>query len=203
MFNRTENLDEIKELFRIYGDNLKNMDPEQLNVLKLDFLECLKKQRRWVKMLTKKDILIITELRNNARSTLTGISKKTSIPISTIFDKIRGYQGSIIKKHTTIIDFSKLGFNARANIMMRVDRDAREEARKFLLNHQNINSVYKISNGYDFLVEGIFKNVKDVEDFMDYLGGKFKLEQTQVYYVIEDIKREAFMNDKELLDMVV
>lgn len=154
-------------------------------------------------MLPKKDLLILTELRNNSRETLTRISRKTSIPVSTIFDKIRYYQGNLIKKHTTLIDFSKLGFNARANIMVKVDRDAREEAKKFLLNHYNINSVYKISNGFDFLIEGIFKNVKDVEDFIDTLGGKFKLEQVQVYYTIEDIKKEAFMNNKELLDMVV
>ena len=154
-------------------------------------------------MLTKKDLLILTQLRNNSRETLTKISKNTGVPISTIFDKIKCYQGNLIKKHTSLIDFSKLGFNARANIMVKVDRDKREEAKKFLLNHPNINSIYKISNGFDFLIEGIFKNVKDVEDFIDSLNGKFKLEQTQVYYIIEDIKKEEFMNNKELLDLVV
>ena len=154
-------------------------------------------------MLPKKDLLILSELRSNSRETLTKISKNTGIPISTIFDKIKYYQGSLITKHTTLIDFSKLGFNARANIMVKVDRDKREEARKFLLSHQNINSVYKVSNGFDFLIEGIFKNVKEVEDFIDLLGGKFKLEQTQVYYIIEDIKKESFMNNNELLNLVI
>ena len=154
-------------------------------------------------MLPKKDLLILSELRSNSRETLTKISKNTGIPISTIFDKIKYYQGSLITKHTTLIDFSKLGFNARANIMVKVDRDKREEARKFLLSHQNINSVYKVSNGFDFLIEGIFKNVKEVEDFIDFLGGKFKLEQTQVYYIIEDIKKESFMNNNELLNLVM
>ena len=154
-------------------------------------------------MISKKDLLILSELRSNSRETLTRISKNTGIPISTIFDKIKYYQGNLITKHTTLIDFSKLGFNARANIMVKVDRDKREEARKFLLSHQNINSVYKVSNGFDFLIEGIFKNVKEVEDFIDFLGGKFKLEQTQVYYIIEDIKKESFMNNKEVLNLVV
>lgn len=153
-------------------------------------------------MISKKDLLILTELRKNARETLTRISRKTSIPVSTIFDKIRCYQGDLITKHTALIDFSKLGYNARANIMIKVDRNAREEARQFLFNHHNVNSVYKISNGFDFLIEGIFKNVKDVEDFIDVLGGKFKLEQTQVHYIVEDIKKEAFMNDGQLLDII-
>ncbi len=154
-------------------------------------------------MLSKKDLLILSELRNNARETLTQISKHTNVPISTIFDKIKCYQGNLITKHTTLIDFSKLGFNARVNIMVRVDRNLREEAKKFLLSHQNINSVFKISNGFDFLIEGIFKNVKDVEDFIDMFGGKFKLEQTQVYYLIEDVKKEAFMSDSSLIDIVM
>ena len=67
----------------------------------------------------------------------------------------------------------------------------------------NINSIYKISNGFDFLVEGVFKNVKDVEDFIDHFGGKFKTEQVQVHYIIEDIKKEAFMNDAQLISMVL
>jgi len=86
--------------------------------------------------------------------------------------------------------------------MVKVNRDLREEAKKFLINHLNVNSFYKISNGFDFLIEGIFKNVKDVEDFIDNINGRFKVEQVQVYYVIEDIKKESFMNDKELLDMM-
>src|SRR3989338_7813984 len=138
-------------------------------------------------MLAKKDLLILSELRQNARETLTKMSKHTGIPISTIFDKIRYYQTDLIKKHTTLIDFSKLGFNAKANIMVKVGRDSREEARKFLIGHHNINSIYKVSNGFDFLIEGVFKNVKDVEDFIDFFGGKFKLEQVQIHYVIEEI----------------
>jgi Lrp/AsnC family transcriptional regulator for asnA, asnC and gidA len=154
-------------------------------------------------MLPKKDLFILTELRQNARESLTKISRKTSIPISTIYDKIRFHQGSLITKHTILIDFSKLGFNARANIMIKVDRAVREDTKQFLLNHHHINSVYKISNGFDFLVEGIFRNVKDVEDFIDTISGKFRLEQVQVHYIIEEIKKEAFMNDIKLLDIII
>jgi DNA-binding Lrp family transcriptional regulator len=153
-------------------------------------------------MIPTKDLMILTELRNNSRETLTNMSRNISVPVSTIFDKIRHYNGNLIVKHTTIIDFTRLGFNARANIMVKVDKGVRDEAKRFLANHQNINSVYKVSNGFDFLAEGIFKNVKDVEDFLEYFESKFKLDEVEVYYVIEDIKKEGFMNDKGLLDIV-
>ena len=63
---------------------------------------------------------------------------------------------------------------------------------EYLMKHQNINSVYKINNGYDFLVECVFKHIKDLEDFMESLEERFRVDDKQVYYVIEDIKREDF-----------
>ena len=53
-----------------------------------------------------KDLLIISCLRENSRNNLTNISKMTGIPISTIFDWLKKYEGSIIKKHTALLSFS-------------------------------------------------------------------------------------------------
>lgn len=85
----------------------------------------------------KKGLLLMTFLRKNARENLTRLSRKTSIPVSTIYDKLKGYDGNLIVKHTTLLDFSKLGFNARANILLKVERSLREELRSFLLTNQN------------------------------------------------------------------
>ena len=153
-------------------------------------------------MVSKKDLLIIANLRNNARATLTMISKRTNIPISTIYDRLKNHSGGLIKKHTTLLDFSKLGFNTRANITLKVDRKIRDDVKNFLIKHQNINSVYKINNGYDFLIEAIFKHIKDLEDFMELMEEKFKIKSKQVYYVIDEIKRENFLTDPNMIDMV-
>ena len=153
-------------------------------------------------MLPKKDLIILANLRANARETLTNMSKKTAIPISTIYDRLKSYENNIITKHTALIDFTKLGYNARVNILLKVDRAVRDEAKIFLSKHHNVNSVFKISNGYDFLVEGIFRHVKDVEDFIDAFQNKFKVEQSQTYYLIEEVRREAFMNDDKLIEIL-
>ncbi len=154
-------------------------------------------------MLHQKELLILSNLRKDSRMSLTNISKRTKIPISTIYDKIKSYKGNIITKHTTIIDFTRLGFNAKANIMIKVNKDKREQAKNHLFNHLNINSVYKISNGFDFLIEGIFKNVKDVEDFIENFESNFDIENIKVFYVVEDIKKETFLNNGQLLDIVI
>jgi len=153
--------------------------------------------------LTKKDMLILTNLRNNARMSLTEMSRKTKIPISTIYDKLRGLLKEIITKQIALIDFTKLGFNARIKVILKIDKSDREEAKLYLSRHLNVNSVYKINNGYDLLAEGIFKNMNEAEEFIEKLEAKFKLKQLQVYYVVEDIKREAFLNNGELLGLIV
>ena len=150
-------------------------------------------------MLKQTDIKIIAALRQNARETLTNLSKSIKVPISTLYDRLKSHESSIITKHTTLLDFAKLGFNCRANIMLKTGRDNREKLGSYLKAHPTINNLYKINNGYDFLAEGIFTNVKELEDFLEELEGKFPLEEKRTHYVIEDIKREEFMSKDSII----
>ena len=148
-----------------------------------------------------KELIIMSMLRRNARETLTRMSKMSKIPISTIYDKIKSHEDGLIRKHTCILDFTKLGFNTRASISLKVSKTRREELKDYLQKHPNVNTIYKINNGFDYWIECIFKNIKDLEDFLDLLEGKFGTKR-QVYFIIEDIKREAFMANPELLDVI-
>ncbi len=147
----------------------------------------------------KKDLKILTNLRHDARMSLTKMSKKTSIPISTIFDRIKIFQDNVIKKHTSLIDFNYLGYSTRANIMLLVDKKDKEAIKDFLLKHQSINSVYKVNNGYDFMIEGVFKQIKEMEDFLEQLEQRFTIVDKKSFFIIDEIKRESFMSDPEML----
>ena len=80
----------------------------------------------------KSDLLFLAFLRQDARQTLTNISRKTKIPISTLYDKLRQHEKNLILKHTTLIDFTQLGFNCRANIMLSAAKDDKEKLRNYL-----------------------------------------------------------------------
>jgi DNA-binding Lrp family transcriptional regulator len=144
-------------------------------------------------MIKNSDLKLISHLRKNSRQTLTEISKETRIPISTLYDKLKVHENSVILKHTTLLDFSKLGFNCRANILLKAAREERDKLGSYLKAHPSINNLYKINNGYDFLAEGVFYNVKELEDFMDTLDKTFPIEEKKTHYVIEDLKREEFL----------
>lgn len=141
----------------------------------------------------KKELLLISTLRKDGRATLTQISKTTRIPISTLFDMLR--RNDIIMKNTCIPDFSKLGYGIRAVISVKVPVDVKEEVKNYLLKTPNLNNLYKVNNGFDFICEVIYKNLHDVEQFVEKLEKDFPLEQKQVHYIIDDLAREAFFSD--------
>lgn len=150
-------------------------------------------------MLSEKELQILTHLRKNGRETLTKLSKKTGIPISTIHDMLRSKYDEVIEKHTTLVNFSKLGFGNRAYIILRVNKSERSEILEFLLRQEFVNSLYKINNGYDFLVEGIFRGIRDLEFFTERLDEKFDIREVKIYHILDDIKREEFLNTPESL----
>ena len=145
---------------------------------------------------TKKDIQIISRLRNNSREMLTKMSKETGIPVSTIFDRINMQKEELLIKHTSLIDFQAIGFNSRAKVILKVDKKDREKLKHFIEKSININSAYRINSGYDFMFEAIFKNMKDLEDFIIHIEENHNILEKQVYYIIDDIKREEFLSQR-------
>ncbi|MFT4303287.1 MAG: Lrp/AsnC family transcriptional regulator [Candidatus Woesearchaeota archaeon] len=143
----------------------------------------------------QKNLEILIELRKNAREQLTKISKKTKIPVSTIHDKIRS-NNNIIIKHVSILDFEKLGFTGRATICIKCHKKSKENFYNMIKKHQNINNLYKINNGFDYMFEVIFKNFKDLEDFIEKIEDEYSIKTKQVYYIIAELIKEKFLSDQ-------
>lgn len=138
-------------------------------------------------------------MREDARAPLASISKKVKIPISTIFERLKTMKDGVIKKNTAIVDFEKLGYKCRANILLKTKREERDNLKEFLQDNSNVNSIYKINNGYDFSIELIFPDLISMEDFLEEIYDKFPIEAQKVYYIVEDIKREAFLSNPKSL----
>ncbi|MBW3020118.1 Lrp/AsnC family transcriptional regulator [Candidatus Woesearchaeota archaeon] len=144
----------------------------------------------------KKDLKIIAQLRTDARMPMTNLSRKTSIPVTTIFDRIKAHkENNVVKKFTSLLNFEELGYTTRANIALKVDSSDKEALREHLIKNENVNSVSRINNGYDFMIEGIFKQMMDMENFLDSLEQKFKIQDKKSFFIIEDLKKEEFMTN--------
>ncbi|MDA2935404.1 Lrp/AsnC family transcriptional regulator [Acidobacteria bacterium AH-259-D05] len=117
------------------------------------------------------------------------------MPISTIFDKIKKYDNDLIRKHTALLDFEALGYSTRANIMLKVEKSRREDFQSFIKKDHRVNSAYRINNGFDFIIEVISKDGRELQDFVEVLEEKFKVIEKEVFYIIDDVKREAFLSN--------
>lgn len=148
-------------------------------------------------MIGIKEFRILSNLRHNSREKLTSIAKTTNMPVSTVFDKIRRYEENrIIKRHISLLDFSKLGYEVDVCILLKVEKEEREKLREFLNGKECLNSIFKISNGYDFFVEGIFRDMQHQQDFIDEVEENFTLIRNDVFYIVNEMKREEFLNGK-------
>lgn len=145
--------------------------------------------------LKQKDLVILSHLRQQGRATLTKISRKTSIPVTTIYERLKKHQSGVIRKHTLLLDFKKLGYNIITQMLFGVEIDQKTEFGNVLKQKTQVNSVLRINNGYDFIVEGVFRQVHDVEKFIEELESEFNITRKKSYYVLEDLKREGFMCD--------
>jgi DNA-binding Lrp family transcriptional regulator len=151
-------------------------------------------------MITRKDLLVISCLRENARETLTRMSRKIRLPISTIYDRMRFQERDCIVRHTALVDFSRLGYTTRVHIALRAERAARASLESYLRSSPHVNTLSKINNGYDFHIDAVFHHLKDLQSFIENLEDRFSIIEKQIYYVVEDIKREAFLSNPDTLD---
>lgn len=135
-------------------------------------------------------MLIISNLRRNARQPLINISRQTRIPVSTLYDKIKRFESTIIKKYTALVDFEKLGFNIRLLILLKIKDE--EKFKQFLFKSKNVNSAFRISNGYDVILDCIFKYIKEMNNTIDQIE-EFSTDK-KVFYVSKVEVREKFLS---------
>ena len=150
-------------------------------------------------MVDKKELLILSQFRQNARENLTTTSKRIHIPISTIYDRLKKYEGTIIRRHTSLLDFSRLGYAIKIHLVLKVGLKDKMSVRKFLHSHPRTTSLFGISNGYDFMAEVILKNFEEVETFMQQLE-RFEIVDHHEFYIVSDLKREEFLLDSTAMD---
>lgn len=143
-------------------------------------------------MLKKQDTQIIAELRMNGRARSKMLSKKTGIPSSTIYEKITNHK-PLISKYTCLLNYSELGYSVRAYIIFKAHPNLKEETFNFLMKNNQVNNLWKINGGYDFLMEAVFSDLLCVEEFKDNLQNNFKAIKIQIHYLIEELKRETFI----------
>ncbi len=148
-------------------------------------------------MLKEKDFKILPKLRQDARQNLTTMSRATGIPVSTLHDRLKKYKSEdLVERITVLLNFEKLGYDLRAQVFMKVPVDKRDEFQSFLKIKENVNNLFRINNGYDFMAEVLFEDLNHFREFSDELV-EYGVESMQEFFVLESVKREGFLTEGE------
>jgi DNA-binding Lrp family transcriptional regulator len=138
-------------------------------------------------MMSKKELEILSCLRKDAKMTLTELSQITKTPPNLISGIIKNLEKKYIKKHTSIMNFSKIGYNL---VVMYFIKHTSSKLLSFLSDHKSVNSLSILENNY-LRVETIFKNLKERQKFVEDIGC-FGADAKE-YFIIEEVKREDFI----------
>jgi len=148
------------------------------------------------------DLLIVSYLRQDARMKLTDMSRATKIPVSTLFDKIKIFEGSLVRKNTALVRFERFGYQAKAMIVFSARKKDRQKLFELLNKNSNVNSLFRVNNEWDYMAEVIFPGVKEVEDFLEDIEEQVKLKNKKIFYVIDEIKKEEFLANPKTAQMI-
>lgn len=143
----------------------------------------------------KKYEKIIQILRENSRLTTREISKKTGIPITTVFKRIKKLnEEGIIRKFTIELDYSKVGKALLAYVLVKADLKTLKQKNKTqydlakeLKKIEGIQKADIVTGGRDLIAQLRAENVEELEKIL--LGKIQKIDgisDTQTLVVIHE-----------------
>jgi DNA-binding Lrp family transcriptional regulator len=150
-----------------------------------------------------KHVKIIQHLRQDSRMSLTDLSKKTKVPISTLFEWLKANNGALIVRNTALLEFEALGYHTKVNVALKCSPQHLQELMVHLKSSPNVNNLYKVTPEFNLIFEGIFKQIRHFDDFMTELEARFQIMDKRIFYIVKDIERERFMADPLIGEIVV
>ena len=114
------------------------------------------------------DLKIIRCLTDDARSTYKHIAEVAGVSEATVKNRIDKLQEEgIIKKFTVIMDYHKLGRAIKAFIGLKVQPAAIAEIVKTMEKNPDVHVLYRTSGDVDLLIEVIFEQMEDLNEFLE------------------------------------
>ena len=140
------------------------------------------------------DKKILGVLSENARTSISDISKKTGIPNSTISNRIHKLEEkNIIQQYTTILNPEKVGVNILAVIIIQTETEKHENVEIELPKLESVSQEYSISGEYDILIRVWAKNLEELNEIINsQIRTIDGIEELRELIVMEKLKDETF-----------
>ncbi len=114
------------------------------------------------------DLQILRSLSRDGRKPFKAIARELDVSDATIRKRVRRMQKEeIIKQFHVLIDYDKIGNFIKAFIGLKVNPQQLQEIVNELENHPDIQVMYRTTGGWDIFVEVIFKDMQELNWFME------------------------------------
>ncbi len=164
-----------------------------------------------------KDLLIVSQLRENARAPVHHISRAVKLCRATVTEKVKELQSNIIRQYTCLVDFHALGYGLRLSFILTLAEEDKLIFCRYIQQHPCANNLYivnyvdqlridtilnKTRDGSDYLVEMVFRNNTEADRFLSSLQNAFTILHLHVFIIEHDVLRESFLqNPRRYLGM--
>ena len=117
-------------------------------------------------MIDKKDKIILTELKKNARNSTKNIATRVKIPRVTVHDRIhKMIERGIIKSFNVTIDYKKIGLSSEVFIFVSFlpnPEVSQRQLAKRIAKLPGVSEVHIISGEYDLLLKVRGKSLEEI-----------------------------------------
>jgi DNA-binding Lrp family transcriptional regulator len=137
------------------------------------------------------DRRLLEILREDSRRRLKDLAVELSKPVSTIHERVRKLvRTRVIKKFTVEIDYSRLGYNIKALILLNVDGKHILDVEGDISRHPNVEAVYDITGEFDVAVIASFKSISELDEFVKWLLKHPYIKQSRTSIIFRVAKEE-------------
>jgi len=114
------------------------------------------------------DLRIIQVLNKDARMPFTAIAEELNVSDATVRNRVRKMlKEGVIKRFNVLLDYHKLGRIIKAFIGLRVQPPKLKEVVGHLIDNPDVQVLYRTTGEVDLFIEVIFKDMEELNSFLE------------------------------------
>jgi len=139
------------------------------------------------------DAKILHALQENARITVSDISKKTGIPHTTIRLRIKRLENiGVVKGYVPLLDLKKLGYTAKAIVLIKTSPEEKyEKLADTFKKMENVRWIYSISGRMTGALMVIAKDMRELHETVLKIRRVPGVVDEETIVVMEEVKEGA------------
>ena len=142
------------------------------------------------------DLLILKHLVTYGKEGIRAFARSLKRSPSTISERIKRLErDGYILRHTTLLDYKKLGYVINAITLLQVDGKFIEDVENELAKEPNVRGVYDITGEYDVALLLSFRTVSELDSFIKKLIKRPHIKRSLTSLIFRVVKDNPHVED--------